>query len=78
MSGTSGTFPFSPRSRRLFKNYDLPDAAPLLQISGPSSRPTKRRSARNCCLAPDGLPLPPELYASNLEQFGIDIPPAEL
>ena len=63
----------------LFKKYDLPDAAPLLATL------KTQFAAYEKAVRADVMPrtrtdfkLPPALYASNLEQFGVDIPPADL
>ena len=63
----------------LFKKYDMPDAAPLLATL------KTQFAAYDKAVRADVLPrtrtdfkLPPALYASNLEQFGVDIPPADL
>jgi hypothetical protein len=63
----------------LFKKYDLPDAAPAL-----AALKTQFADYEKAVRA-DVLPrtrtdfkLPPALYASNLENFGVDIPPADL
>ena len=63
----------------LFKKYDLPDAAPLL--ANLRTQFASYEKAIRSELLPrtrTEFKLPPELYASNLEQFGIDIPPTEL
>ena len=63
----------------LFKKYDMPDAGPLLATM------RMQFAAYEKAIRSELLPrtrtdfkLPPELYAGNLEQFGVDIPPAEL
>ena len=63
----------------LFKKYDMPDAAPHLATL------KTQFAAYEKAVRADVMPrtrtdfrLPQELYASNLEQFGVDIPPAEL
>ena len=63
----------------LFKKYDMPDAAPHLATL------KTQFAAYEKAVRADVMPrtrtdfkLPPALYASNLEQFGVDIPPADL
>ena len=63
----------------LFKKYDMPDAAPLLATL------KTQFAAYEKAVRADVMPrtrtdfkLPPALYASNLAQFGVDIPPADL
>jgi hypothetical protein len=63
----------------LFKKYDLPDAGPLLATL--KTQFTAYEQAVRADLLPRArtdFKLPPDLYASNLEQFGVDLPPAEL
>jgi hypothetical protein len=63
----------------LFKKYDMPDAGPLLATM--RTQFASYEKAIRSELLPrtrTDFKLPPELYASNLEQFGVDIPPAEL
>jgi uncharacterized protein (DUF885 family) len=63
----------------LFKKYDLPDAAPLL--ADLRTQFASYEKAIRSELLPrtrTDFKLPPELYASNLDQFGVDIPPTEL
>ncbi len=63
----------------LFKKYDLADAAPLLATL--KTQFTAYEQAVRAELLPrtrTDFKLPPDLYASNLEQFGVDLPPAEL
>jgi hypothetical protein len=63
----------------LFKKYDIPDAAPLLTtLQTQFAAYEKAVRAEVMPRARTDFKLPPELYASNLEHFGIDIPPAEL
>jgi hypothetical protein len=63
----------------LFKQYDMPDAVPLLATLR-TQFAAFEKAIRGELLprARTDFRLPPDLYASNLEQFGIDIPPAEL
>jgi uncharacterized protein (DUF885 family) len=63
----------------LFKKYDMSDAAPLLATLR-TQFASYEKSIRSELLprSRTDFKLPPELYASNLAQFGIDIPPAEL
>jgi hypothetical protein len=63
----------------LFKKFDLAEAAPLLATL------KTQFAAYEQAVRGELLPrtrtdfkLPPDLYASNLEQFGVDLPPAEL
>ena len=70
---------FSSGLEELFKKYDMADAAPLLATL------KTQFAAFEQAVRADVVPrartdfkLPPELYASNLEQFGVDIAPAEL
>ena len=63
----------------LFKKYDLPEAGPLLATL------KTQFSAYEQAVRTELLPrtrsdfkLPPELYASNLDQYGVDLPPGEL
>ena len=63
----------------LFKKYDMPDAGPLLATL--RTQFASYEKAIRSELLPrtrTDFKLPPEVYASNLEQFGVDIPPAEL
>ena len=63
----------------LFKKYDLAEAAPLLATL--KTQFTAYEQAVRAELLPrtrTDFKLPPDLYASNLEQFGVDLPPAEL
>jgi hypothetical protein len=63
----------------LFKKYDMPDAGPLLATL--RTQFASYEKAIRSELLPrtrTDFKLQPELYASNLEQFGVDIPPAEL
>ncbi len=63
----------------LFKKYDLSEAAPLLATL--KTQFTAYEQAVRAELLPrtrTDFKLPPDLYASNLEQFGVDLPPAEL
>lgn len=63
----------------LFKKYDLPDAAPLLaNLRTQFASYEKAIRAELLPRTRTDFKLPPELYASNLDQFGIDIPPTEL
>jgi hypothetical protein len=63
----------------LFTKYDMPDAAPLMATL------KTQFAAYEKAVRADVMPrtrtdfkLPAEMYASNLEQFGVDIPPADL
>jgi len=63
----------------LFKKYDLPDAGPLLAtLKAQFAAYEQAVRAEILPRARTDFKLPPELYASNLEQFGVDLPPAEL
>jgi hypothetical protein len=75
-----GNIPFFAKGLdELFTKYDLPDAAPLL-ASLRAQFASYEKAIRSELLprTRTDFKLPPELYASNLEQFGIDIPPSEL
>ena len=63
----------------LFKKYDLADAAPHLERLRTQFAEYDR--AIRTDLLPRARPdfrLPPDVYASNLDQFGVDVPPADL
>jgi hypothetical protein len=63
----------------LFTKYDLPEAAPLLaKLRTQFASYEKAIRSELLPRTRTDFKLPPELYASNLEQFGIDIPPTEL
>ena len=63
----------------LFKKYDLPDAAPLVAtLKTQFAAYEQAVRAEILPRARTDFKLPPDLYASNLQQFGVDLPPAEL
>jgi hypothetical protein len=64
---------------QLFKKYDLQDAAPALAtLKTQFAAYEKAVRAEILPRARTDFKLPPDLYASNLEQFGVDLPPTEL
>ena len=63
----------------LFKKYDMPDAGPLLAtLRTQFAAFEKAIRAELLPRTRTDFKLPPDLYALNLEQFGIDIPATEL
>ena len=63
----------------LFKKYDLAEAAPLLAtLQTQFAAYEKAIRAELLPRTRTDFKLPPELYAVNLDQYGVDIPPAQL
>jgi Bacterial protein of unknown function (DUF885) len=75
-----GNIPFFVSGlEELFAKYQLTEAAPLLAVLKTQLADYERAvRAEVLPRARTDFKLPPDLYADNLVQFGVDIPPAEL
>jgi Bacterial protein of unknown function (DUF885) len=70
---------FATGLEELFAKYDLKEAAPLLRVLKMQLTDYEQAIRRDLLpRARTDFRLPPELYADNLSQFGMDIAPAEL
>jgi len=70
---------FTSGLAELFKKFDLTEAAPLLEtLKAQFAAYDKAVRAEILPRARSDFKLPPDVYANNLTQYGVDIPAAEL